>query len=216
MSDLRLSRRMLVLLPCSGAKAKGSAPSQGRSILDHLEPSLGRRLGEAREVVRERALVDSTAMAACKRYTGELYVRAAGPVLRATEAGQPILIVSGGYGLVEPTEPIGHYDKALDLGDWPAGLLEDCIADYARCKGATSILAVMARTSTYAKLVRKLKNQHAGLVVILVSPVSGPNAGAQGKVPRAQGQVLAQLLSTGSLSQGWNSDEGLPLDIRQL
>ena len=45
------------------------------------------------------------------------------------------MIISGGYGIARADEPIGWYDKILQLADWPAGLLESALISEVRRSG---------------------------------------------------------------------------------
>jgi hypothetical protein len=133
----------------------------------------------------------------------------------AVAAGFHVLIVSGGYGLVLVDEPIGMYEKPFVLSDWPPDLLEGCLLNYARHVGIRFVIAVMARSSGYAKLIRRVNWQAAGIAAKLVAPVCPPYSGAQGKVPRAQGQAIGALIATG-LNQDWRSSDSLSLAIENL
>jgi hypothetical protein len=157
---------------------------------------------------------ENTLMPAYLRYSGQLYKHASTPIGGALAAGQRILIISGGYGLLLADEPIGMYEKRFALSDWPGGLLEGCILDYARHEGIRSVIAVMASTTDYAKLIRRVNWRSAGLGATLVSPVAH-GGGAMVKVPRALGQAVAALINTG-LDSEWRSSDSLSLAIESL
>jgi len=231
---VQLFKDTLLLIPCSGAKQRGSKPSNARSILTALDPAHVAALKDARaklgEKIREgkkpkEAPVDEkTLMPAYRRYRGQLYEYASASIGEAVAAGQRILIVSGGYGLLLADEPIGMYNKQFVFkknpsvwSDWPCDLLEECILDYARREGIRAVIAVMSRTSDYAKLIRSVDRRNAGLEATLVSPVCAPRNGAQVRVPRAQGQAIAALIKTGRLDQDWRScPDGLRLTTEPL
>jgi len=154
-------------------------------------------------------------MPAYQRYSGRLYENGSSAIGRAVGRGFPVVIVSGGYGLVLAHENIGDYDKEFVRSNWPNGLLETCLLQHARILGTRTVIAVMARTSAYAKLIRNVGWQRAGIKAKIVAPVCPPLSGAQGKVPRAQGEVIANLVGEG-LNNGWRSSDGLPLEIESL
>jgi hypothetical protein len=52
-----------------------------------------------------------------------------------------VVIISGGKGIARSEEPIGWYDKILQLTDWPAGLLESALISEARRRGARTVVA---------------------------------------------------------------------------
>jgi hypothetical protein len=167
-------------------------------------------LSDARVALRSKArVVERTLMPAYLRYSGELYRHGSASIGRAVAAGQRVLIISGGYGLLLADEPISIYDRRFALSDWPAGLLERCILDYARRVGIQIVIAVMSRTTDYAKLVRRVGWRGSGLTARLLSPVA-QGGGAMVKVPRAQGQAVAVLIDRG-LPKAWRSSDSLSL-----
>jgi len=149
-------------------------------------------------------------MPAYLRYRGQLYCHGATAVGRAVAAGRHIMIVSGAYGLLLADEPIGWYEKRFRLSDWPRGLLEDCILDYAHHEQITSVVAVMSRTTDYAKLVRRVNWERSSIAAMLISPVSS-GGGSMVKVPRAQGQTIADLFASGVVVDEWRSQDDLGL-----
>jgi hypothetical protein len=212
---LQLSKDTLLVIPCSGAKQPGSKPGNALSILSEIDPARAARLATARAALRARAQVDEkTLMPAYRRYAGQLYEHGANSIGAALAAGRRILIVSGGYGLLLAVEAIGMYEKRFALSDWPRGLLEECLLDYARHVGVRSVIAVMSSTTDYARLIRSVNWRGAGLAATLVSPVAH-GGGAMVKVPRAQGQAIAALIRTG-VNQAWQSSDSLSLATRNL
>jgi len=212
---LQLFKDTLLLIPCSGCKQRGSKPSNAISILSALDPALAAALANARTVLREKALVDEkTLMPAYLRYSGQLYKHGSTSIGEALAAGQRVIIVSGGYGLLLANEPIGVYEQRFALSDWPGSLLEECILDYACHEGIRSVIAVMSSTTDYARLIRRIDWRRAGLTARLVSPVAH-GGGAMVKVPRAQGQAVAALINTG-LDSAWRSSDSLSLETKSL
>jgi hypothetical protein len=157
---------------------------------------------------------EKTLMPAYLRYSGQLYEQGSASIGRAVVAGQRVLIVSGGYGLLLADESIGTYNKRFVLSDWPKGLLEGCILNHARHEGIQSVIAVMSSTTDYAKLVRRVEWRRSGLEATLVSPIAH-GGGAMVKVPKAQGQAVAALITTG-LDGAWRSSDGLTLKAESL
>jgi hypothetical protein len=212
---LQLFEDTLLLVPCSGTKELGSKPTEARSILAALDTSRAAALVTARSALRQKIFVDErTLMPAYLRYSGQLYERGSTFIGRAVAAGRRIVIVSGGYGLLLADEPIGRYEKRFALSDWPNGLLEDCLLDYARREGIKSVIAVMAGTTEYAKLIRRANWKSAGVEATLISPVAH-GGGAMVKVPRAQGEAVAALINTG-INQTWRSSDMLRLKTERL
>ncbi len=175
----------LVVLPCSARKRPGGTPPvpADRAVWPGT-------LLAARAHVRDAARVDETlVLPAWQRYTGHLYAEA-GPAVSELAAAGRLLILSGGYGLVEGTEPIGDYDQKMSPRDWPPGLLEGLLAERAAAAGL-HVVAFAAATSGYLTVLSRARwTQPPGLRVVLVS-VDGVRGGAAREVPRRLGQTLA-------------------------
>lgn len=101
-----------------------------------------------------------------------------------------VVIISGGYGIARANEPIGWYDKILQLADWPSGLLESALVSEARRCGADTVVAFAPATTDYAKLLRRTRWQQAGIDARLVT-ITGVTGGAMAEVPRRLGQAFS-------------------------
>ena len=116
-------RKTLLVIPCSSAKqnARG-VEGKGASILASLPKDLARELTEARQRVREGAAVDVSTLAPARhRYCGALYTSGGEALDDLAEEGSHIIILSGGYGAVVASEPIGIYDGPLKPSFRPSG-----------------------------------------------------------------------------------------------
>ena len=206
----------LFVLPCSGSK--NPFPGQregGERILESLPAHLAAELLAARASVRVRAQVDeSTLVPAWKRYSGTLYQSAGRALREAVEADRKIVILSGGYGVVLATEPIGYYEAVFKPSWWPRGLLERVLCAYATREGVTSVRALASAPTPYRKVIESATWGPSVRDALLLMPASG-GGGAMVKTPRAQGEALARLLR-GSLTTGWTSTDGLSLDSMSL
>jgi hypothetical protein len=212
---LQLSQNCLLVIPCSGAKREGSMPVHGPSILSEVDSAPAARLSKARSELRTKAKVDETTlMPAFLRYAGQLYQHSTESISVALAARRHIVVVSGGYGLLLADEPIGTYERRFVLSDWPKGLLQDCLLNYACRSGIRFVIAVMSSTTDYARLIKSVGWSGAGLTATLVSPVSFCG-GAMVTVPRAEGQAVAELIKDG-LKEPWRSSDGLSLKISTL
>lgn len=205
----------LLLIPCSGDKKCGHEPGQVGSICSALDHGLAEQLKHARAGIRDRAHIDETTlMPGYRRYAGELYTSGSKSIEMAVSTGRRVLIVSGGYGLLAVDEAIGMYDMRFAIRDWPRGLLESCLLDYARGASIRSAIAIMGRTTDYAKLIRKVDWKGAGITATIISPVS-QGGGAMVKVPRAQGQAVEALIA-GGLAEDWRSSDGLAITFERM
>jgi GNAT superfamily N-acetyltransferase len=138
-----------------------------------------------------------------------------GALGHAVRSQHPVVIISGGYGLVVAEEPIGKYNRVFSLADWPPGLLEACLVTVTRRLGVDRVLAFCARTSDYAKLVRRVKWHQVGVEAVLVLPDLRGAGGAQVLVPRASGEALKAALE-GSLTTTWHSADGTEVRTERL
>jgi hypothetical protein len=152
---------------------------------------------------------------AWRRYAGAFY-QAARPRLDAAVAvGAPLLIISGAYGLTLAPEPIGVYEWRFSLGDWPEGLLEDCLLAVAEYLRLRRVVAFCAQSTEYAELIRRTPWGRTDITAFLAAPAVIGRGGAQVLVPRACGQAVAGFLD-GTLHEGWTSTDGLPVRLERL
>jgi hypothetical protein len=206
----------LIILPCSGRKAVGGSSARGHSVLELLGPALRSRLAEARKSVGVKAGLDeSCLLSAHQRYTGTLYVTARTRIANAVAERIPMLILSGGYGLVRADEPIGRYDRPFSLSDWPTQLLEECLVAVATALRHRRVVAFCARTTGYADLIRRTSWSGSGIETSLVSPDLGARGGAQVLVPQASAQALAAFLD-GDLHNRWVTPGGVRVLVEHL
>ena len=209
--------RALFILPCSGAKRRGGRRMDGRctSVLDSLPNALAAELRTRRSENAPRVKLDhSGLMPAAERYAGTLY-QAAGDALDAlarTRTG--LLIISGGYGVVRPCEPIGWYDQKFRNAMWPNGVVARCLAAYADATGATAVIALLSASTQYAQVFRSVPWPDGVERVVQLSPE--PTTGAMVKAPRAQGEALKAFSRGHCLPPGWTSSDGLRMQITRL
>ena len=112
-------QRSLLVLTCSGRKDSGGRPPGPDDAVAWPQD-----LRDAEVRVLATARADTAhVLPAWRRYTGTFYQHARPALADAVAAGH-VVIISGGYGIARADEPIGWYDKALQLADWPGGLLD--------------------------------------------------------------------------------------------
>ena len=209
--------RTLFILPCSGAKRRGGRRMDGRgtSVLDSLPNALAAELRTRRSENAPRAKLDhSGLLPAAERYAGTLYLAAgdAFDALARTRTG--LLIISGGYGVVRPREPIGWYEQKFRNSMWPNGLVARCLAAYADATDATAVIALLSASSQYAQVFRSVPWPNGVERVVQISPE--PTTGAMVKAPRAQGEALKAFSRGHRLRAGWTSSDGLRMQITRL
>ena len=207
----------LFVLPCSGAKRKGGrrVDDNGPSVLDSLPRRLAAELGTRRADNAPEAKVDESALlSAAERYSGNLYQEAGDAFGVLVGAGADILIISGGYGVVLPSEPIGWYDQKYRNSMWPNGLVARCLGGYADTTSPTAVVGLLSATTQYARAFRKTHWPDSVERVFLVCPE--PKKGAMVKAPRAQGEALKILSRDHRLRPGWTSSDGLRMQVATL
>jgi hypothetical protein len=183
--DKVAAKRSLLVLTCSSRKERGGQPPYPADDLAWPED-----LQNARRRVLATAQADTAhVLPAWRRYTGAFYQHARPALADAVAAGH-VVIISGGYGIVRGDEPIGWYDKVLQLADWPAGLLESTLISEAQRCGAQTVVAFASATTDYAKLLRRTRWQQAGIDARLVT-ITGVTSGAISEVPRRLGQAFS-------------------------
>lgn len=139
----------LLIVPCSDRKRATGRRSvaQGMHIGDDLE--------QARRSVLAVSNVDrSTVLPAWERYGGNFYRAAGSGVGDVAKAGR-LVILSGGYGVLDGREATGAYNRLLSASDWPTGLLERTIAARTAQLGL-DVVAFAGASTAYAKVLRRV------------------------------------------------------------
>lgn len=132
---------------------------------------MGVDLGAARRKVLdlpESEADESRVLPARQRYNGSLYRAVGQEVLDDLAASGRLVILSGGYGVLDGRDLIGSYNRLMKSSDWPAGLLEKTIAVRAEQSGM-DVVAFAAATTEYAKVLRRTPWRLAGRTAQLVT-----------------------------------------------
>lgn len=140
--------RCLVVIPCSASKRSGGRPGVPATAPEDL--------AAARRNVLQRPdshADESLVMPAWRRYDGYLY-RNCGDVLGDLAASRRLVILSGGYGVLDGDDLIGNYNRPMKPGDWPRGLLERVLADRILQSGLDVVMFAGA-TTPYAKVLHR-------------------------------------------------------------
>jgi len=207
--------RTLIILTCSGRKRPGGSDRVGRGIADFLPDELAAELVRARRAVSAAAHHDESAlMPAWRRHAGRFFDAAGGTIGDAVAAGAHLLVLSGGYGVVTADEPIGCYNRAYRLGDWPDYIIERILGKHAKREALDRVVAFASRSTPYATVIRRVQwpdnVASAGLVV-----ADHRGGGGRAVVPRALGEAFRSF-STDGLSDRWRSRDGTTLTVEQL
>ena len=196
---------VLLLIPCCGSK-KGdgrwsrvrSAPLDTELSKDALCLLEGGRSVVAEEY-RDRFDLASDLLPATQWYTGNPY-KVTGfrdSLYGALERGMRCLIVSAGYGLLRPDDPIQYYNvKMSDKGIkkiWK-GRLPQILEDYVSRNGVRSVFGALSRN--YYEAVADLQNRLSN--VDLCVPPYDPHAGGapMKQIPEAVGRAVIDLVAS--------------------
>ena len=183
----------------------------------HLSSPAGALLEEGRRLVAEKYAdrfdFGSPLLPAMVLYTGNPYKL---PGFRAAldgafEGGLRCLIVSAGYGLLRPDEPIHKYNlqMAQTLPKWKRRLPE-ILADYISRNGVMRVFAALSRKYFEAVAdVGSLPPAEYWRCVPLYDPRAGGSAMKQ--VPEALGRAVIDLIASdfepdSRWSRGWNGE----------
>jgi hypothetical protein len=204
--------RTFLIIPCSKSKDEFEGSAQGISITEALPAELAREFAVVRERVKHRIPFNERIIVpAILRYSGTLYQKGRYGLRALVESGCHIVILSGGYGAVLATEPIGVYNVALKPSWWPNQILERILLAYAKARSVESVRGFAAATNSYQKVLRGVQWRSAGIGdALLITPKAG--AGGARKSPAAIGEAI-EALSNGTLTSDWISSDGLVLNV---
>lgn len=183
----------VVVIPCSGSKRRGGRPGPPAST-DAVLAAARRKVLDMPDSHTD----ESRVLPAWQRYDGSLY-RAVGPEILADLAGSGrLIILSGGYGVLDGRDAIGHYNRLLKASDWPVGLLEATLALRAERPGM-DVVAFAGATTQYAKVLRRTPWRVGGRTAHLVTirDVRGVRA-----VSTALGLALRTFVCCGEVPVG--------------
>jgi hypothetical protein len=141
--------RCLIVIPCSASKRQGGRPGVPTFSSGGLSAARRRVLD-----MRDSRTDESLVLPAWQRYDGNLYRAAGRAVLADLAASGRLVILSGGYGVLDGRDLIGYYNRLMKSRDWPSGLLEQTVALRAEEAGL-DVVAFAGATTVYAKVLRR-------------------------------------------------------------
>jgi len=180
-----------------------------------VSESIAADLESARQRLRDLGLFDESAwMPALSRYTGVFYDNCAPALDRFLDAGGHVVILSGGYGAVLGYEQIGNYDRRFTPGDWPRKLIGRALGSYCERHDLDEVVAFLARSTSYADVIRTAPwPESVGRVALVSADHYG--GGAMRVVPEALGEAAAAFVSAG-IPGGWTSRRGTALAVELI
>ena len=203
---------VLLLIPCCGRKKEGGLPPRINSgpLGTELSGSSVRLLEEGRQwafLVKPNALqTESPLLPAMVWYKGNPYkvpgFRAA--LDSAFEGGLRCLIVSAGYGLLRPDEPIHKYNlqMAQTLSIWKRRLPE-ILADHISRNGVKRVFGALS--AKYFEAVADVQGRARDVEFRWYRPhhPRGTPGSAMQEVPRKLGLAVIDLIASDFRSDGW-------------
>jgi len=189
----------LLLIPCSAGKRGVADPGLSpRRLVEFLGEDASNILTEGRELAFARRGVtleaDSEVRSAISYYSGQPYKNKEfrESLLQGLERGLHCLIISGGYGLLLPEEPINRYGAHLPTQTasvWRKRI-PLILRDYVQRHGITRTIGVFS--SGYANVV---PDDLTGDDCREVPRIEAQDTGsAQTVVPRKVGESLVRIL----------------------
>lgn len=156
-------KKILIIFPCSAKKQKKDIyetfkEAEERKVIDYIVNTkdylLNGRKGMAYYIDKNSGLI-----AALDRYNGSLYsVDSFRESVREVYFRKDIhiLIMSGAYGILTPSERIHYYRKLMNAKYWKKHCLTKIIEEYIDRNKITNIYGFFARTSDYIKIMKSI------------------------------------------------------------
>lgn len=198
----------LLLIPCSGGKKGAPDPElPNRAVGDFLSSDIYSILDEGRSLAFKRTSVDleSPLSPALAWYTGQPYANSAfrNQLINAMANGLHCLIVSGGYGLLRPEEPIHFYKAHLSKTKtvWKYRVPQ-ILEDYIRRNKIRRTFSSFSKG--YADVVPLQLGEENWRAVAQFDSSIDQGAALQ-VVPKKVGNLLSSLLSSNFVpGEGWD------------
>lgn len=108
----------VVVIPCWASTRRGGRPGPPASTDALLAAARGKVLD-----MPDSHTDESCVLPAWQRYDGSLYRAVGSEILADLAASGRLIILSGGYGVLDGRDVIGQYNRLLKASDWPVGLL---------------------------------------------------------------------------------------------
>jgi hypothetical protein len=140
--------RCLIVIPCSASKRRGGRRGMPTFSSAGLNAACRRVLA-----MPDSHTDESLVLPAWQRYDGYLYGAVGHDLLANVAASGRLVILSGGYGVLDGRDLIGWYNRPMKSHDWPAGLLGQVIAGRTEESGL-DVVAFAGATTEYAKVLR--------------------------------------------------------------
>ncbi|NVM56358.1 MAG: hypothetical protein HWN66_21855, partial [Candidatus Helarchaeota archaeon] len=158
-------KKILIIFPCSAKKQKNDIyesfkEDEERKVIDYIVNTKDYLLNSRKEI-EPNSYIDKNSglIAALDRYNGSLYgVDSFRESVRDVYFRKDIhiLIMSGAYGILTPSERIHYYRKLINAKYWKDHRLPAVIEEYIKKNKITHIYGFFARTSAYIKIMKSI------------------------------------------------------------
>lgn len=202
-------KKILVLFPCSGRKSKHIShetfeENNEEKVIDFIENTKP-LLTRGREGLSTFIDHDSTAVAALDRYNGFLY--SSSPDFRDSvkiaffQKDVHVLIMSGAYGILTPSERIPLYNKQMNANYWNRHGLPRIIKEYIVRNKITHVYGFFSISTDYMKIMisinwQRLKESSSVKVARTYYIHFQGAGGAQVVVPQTTGAILTSFIKS--------------------
>lgn len=209
-SDQSKGQKILILFPCSGRKndevdRETFKESEEKQAIDYIKDTKS-LLDSGREGLSTCIDHNSMPIDALDRYNGYLYNNTPNFRVSIKEAlsknNVHILIMSGAFGILTPSERIHNYDKQMAAMYWRRHGLSKIIEEYIEQNNITQVYGFFSRTTDYIKIMKsvdwKQLNVRSNLQLSRTYYVNYQGSGSRYKaVPQTLGKLLITFINSG-------------------
>jgi hypothetical protein len=197
LSDEDLSDTLLIIPCCQSKRGRGPLDLPTRFVSDFLSPGAAETLETGRTAAFERRgtriVLTSAKQPALRLYSGQPYETAGlrELLISLLKSGLHCLIVSGGYGLLRPEEPIHYYEAQIQRTApvWRRRV-PLLLADYVERQQIRRSFGAFSRQ--YATVVPTALTGHDWRAVPMFT--RGDEGSAYHEVPRQVGSAVMRLI----------------------
>jgi N-glycosylase/DNA lyase len=208
-SRLSSDKRILFLFPCSGKKSGDYVRhsfilEEQKSVLDDLKTTRS-ILQQGRADLSSVVNFTTAKIPALDRYDGNLY--RCSPDFRQqikdalSDSRVTILILSGGYGIVYPSEGIHYYEKKMDAPYWISHDLPSVLEEFIRIHQITHVYGFFSVSTDYMTIMKTIdweslkKTSPLKSVKTYYINFQG-HGGAQVIVPKLTGLLIERFIAS--------------------
>lgn len=207
-SSVKFNKKILILFPCSGEKQYFVAQetfdkTQEKSVIDLIR-NTKMYLLNGRKGMSSYIDVTSQLIVALDRYNGSLYkADNFKESVKTTYLMKDvhILIMSGAYGILVPSERIHYYERPMNARYWKQNRLPDVIEEYIEKNKITHVYGFFSLTTDYMKIMKsinwqKLRNAYNLEVAWTFYIDFQGTGGAQVVVPQLTGRLIVSFIKS--------------------